>query len=165
MDLTLPRDQLFGIAWGHWTSTESEEAAVLERGERIRLGARSAVWRGREAVGGTKNDFLVADGTVGAILPRLLGWRPQGAALDQLITVANHPELGVRLTYLKVYRVADLNAFSWIGSDMMSVWHLPVDGYIADYAIAPSADGSRSQLWLIQSGPGDKAVLVGSPLP
>jgi hypothetical protein len=165
VDLKLFDDQLFGWAWGDFDKNGVEDLAILEHGERIRLRFQDAKWKSDEVYGGTKNDFYVGDEKQGSLCPRLISWRPQGADRDHLMVVTNRPDLGVRLTHLKLFRRSLFDDLQWNGVELKSTYRIPVGGYAADFALADLLAENRLQLWALVEGVGSKSVLVSYRLP
>ena len=54
---------------------------------------------------------------------------------------------------------------AWNGLDMAPVWHVPVEGYVADFAVGDGLHNSSQQLWVAAIGPGDKTTLLAYSLP
>ena len=84
---------------------------------------------------------------------------------DELITPLNSPELGIRLTYLKIYHKSELQGLTWNGLEMKPAWRIPIHGYLADYGIVDLMGQSKPQLWVAATGPGDKTILLSYSLP
>jgi hypothetical protein len=160
-------DQLLGFTWGDFAGDGREDLAVLEHGDRVRIYGKDFKWKSNETYGGTKNSFSFDEG-IAYLFPRLMRWRASpeaGAARDQLLVPHNFPELGINLAYLRLYKRGELDGLAWNGLVMSRAWQLPVDGYLADYAIGDGLHQNSPQLWLAAIGPGDKTVLVAYSLP
>jgi hypothetical protein len=165
LDLKLFRDQLFGFTWGDWVKSGTENFAVLEHGDRIRIYAPDIKWKSSEVYGGTKADFSFDDNTIATLQPRLIDWKPAGSDRDQLIIPTNIPDLGVRLTYMKLYKRSQIDGLAWNGLDLKSAWRVAISGYLADYGVIDLMGQSKPQLWVAASGPGDKTILLSYQLP
>ena len=165
LDLKLFDDQLFGYVWGDWDNDHAEDFAVLEHGDRVRVRFLSTNWKSGDTYGGTKNDFSVDENQLGTVFPRLLNYHPRQGNRDQLLAPRNIPELGIRLTYLKIYRKSELISLVWNGLELQPAWRLAFAGYLADYGIADILGTSSPQLWVAATGPGDRTVLLCYNLP
>ncbi len=165
VDLKLYDDQLFGWTWGDFNKDGDEDVAILEHGDRLRVRFKDAKWKSSEVYGGTKNDFYVGDEKQGTFLPRLITWRPAASDRDQILIVTNRPDLGVRLSHLKLYRRSSFDSLQWNGVEMKPSFKLDVGGYVADYLLADLLDGGHSQLWTLVEGAGSKSLLISYSLP
>ena len=165
--IKLPRlydEQLFGFTFGDWDGDGAEDMAIMVNGERLRMFFKSSNWMSSETYGGTKSDFVFGGDQIASFLPRLLSWTPSGGK-SQLLLPHNFPELGIRLTYLKLYKKSEIIALTWNGLEMATTWTLPIAGYLADDAIGDGMHQSTPQLWAATVGPGDKTVLLAYSLP
>jgi hypothetical protein len=165
LDLKLSKDQLFGFLWGDWYGAGGENFAVLEHGERVRVYSNDVKWKSSEVYGGTKNDFTIGPDKIGSLFPRLLNWKPAGAAKNQLVISENIPDFGLRMQYLKIFKKAEVSGLAWNGLEMKPEWRLNIGGYLADYGIADVMGQSKPQLWAAAVGPGDKTILLSYSLP
>jgi hypothetical protein len=165
LDLKLFDDQLFGFVWGDWDKDGKEDFAVLEHDEQVRIYTKDVKWKSSSGFGGTKNDFSFDDNTLSSLVPRLVNWKPSQGDRDQLIVPHNIPELGIRLTYLKIYKQSELQGLIWNGLELQPAWRLAIQGYLADFGIVELLGEPRPQLWVAAVGPGDKTVLLSYNLP
>jgi hypothetical protein len=165
LNLKLLRDnQLFGFTLGDWDADGAEDLAVLQDGERLRLFFKDAKWSASDIFGSTANDFSFDEGKVASVFPRMMTWHPEHGK-DWLIVPHNIPELGIRLTYFKLYRKAELYALQWNGLDMAPVWRQSLSGYLADFAAGDGLRKGSPQLWLALIGPGGKTILSAYAIP
>jgi hypothetical protein len=162
LDLNLFDDQLFGLVWGDWDKDGQVDLAVLEHGEQVRIYSKDAKWKSSSGYGGTKNDFSFDENTLGSLYPRLANLP---GPRNLLIAPHNIPELGIRLTYLKIYKRSELSGLFWNGLELQPAWRITIQGYLADYGIADVLGDAKPQLWVAAVGPGDKTVLVAYQLP
>lgn len=156
-------DQLFGYTLGDFDGDKKEDLALLERGENLRVFFDGTQWS-EGGYGGSKDDFSLEGDVIGSVVPRM-ATRHTAAGKDQLLVLHNIPELGVRLTYLKLYKKSELTELAWNGLEMKPVWKLPIAGYLADFAVGDGLHDGTSQLWLATLNSGDKTVLICYSLP
>ena len=157
-------DQLFGFTFGDWDGDHAEDLALLQGGESLRVFFQGIKWSSSDSYGGTKNDFTIDEGQIGSVVPRLIAYQPAGGK-EQLIVSHNIPELGIHMAALKLYKKSELFGLAWNGLAMAPVWHVPVDGYLADFAVGEGLPGNSPQLWAAVIGPGHKTILVAYGLP
>jgi hypothetical protein len=161
---SLNDDQLFGFTFGDWDGDKAEDLALLQSGDRLRVFFKDAKWSASEIYGGTKADFSQGPDEVHSLYPRLWTWKPaQGK--DLLLVPHNIPTLGIRLTYLKIYKKSEIVALAWNGLEMAPVWRQPIAGYLADFAVGDPLREGKAQLWVATVGAGDKTVLIAYNLP
>ena len=158
LDIKVLPDQLFGFVWGDWFKSGGENFAVLEHGERLTVTSSDSKWRSPEVYGGTKNDFPMDPNTLGVVYPRLFSWRHARSTSASRYT--NNPVLAFT-PHFKSFQQADIEGLAWNGADMRPVWHIKIDGYLADYGIADVSGLSRPQLWAATLGSDNKTVLIG----
>jgi hypothetical protein len=161
---SLNDDQLFGFTFGDWDGDKAEDLALLQSGERLRIFFKDAKWSAPDIYGGTRADFSLGSDTIGTLYPRLRSWKP-AEGKELLLAPHNIPQLGIRLTYLKLYKKAEIVALAWNGLEMAPVWKVPLAGYLADYALGDGLRDGTTQLWVATVGAGDKTVLIGYTLP
>ncbi len=164
----LPRalqdEQLFGYAWGDWDHDGTEDFAVLQSGERLRLFFKDAKWSTREVYGGSRADFNWEQEQIGTLYPRLLS----GVGSDgknQLLVPHNIPATPIRLARLKIYKQSELVSLKWNGLEMAPAWILPISGALMDFGVADLTASGKPQLWVAAVGAGDKTILLSYQLP
>lgn len=167
LKLLLNADQLFGFTWGDFDGDGKEDLALLEQGERLRIFFQGVKWRSKDIFGGTKATFWIDDNHVGTLYPRLFTSHASPALepKDLLLAPHNIPQLGIRLTHLKLYKESEIQALAWNGLEMATVWKLPLSGYLADFGTGDILHDSTPQLWVAAIGPGDKTILICYSLP
>jgi hypothetical protein len=160
----LEEDQLFGSAMGDFDGDRNEDLALLEHGERLRIFFKDARWSAAESYGGTKNDIALEGDRPASLFPRI-GTLAGPSGKDQLLVPHNIPELGVRMTYLKLYKKSELTLLAWNGLEMAPVWRQAFAGMLADFALGDALRAGTPQLWAALVGPGGKTVLTCYDLP
>ena len=168
--------QAFGFTFGDWDHDQSEDTALLENGDRLRVFFKSSKWASSsDSFGGTANDFSTVSNSmpdentynqedrVGTFLPRLMTWRPSSGS-EQILVPHNIPALSFHLTYYKPFKKSELFGYAWNGLAMTPVWHVAYDGYLADYAIGDALNDETAQVWaaVVSSG---KTHLLAYRLP
>lgn len=166
--ITLPRalndDQLFGYTFGDFDADGSQDLAIMQGGENLRIFFKGSNWSSADPYGGTKNDFSYNAAAVSSVYPRLWAWRsPQGK--DVLVVPYNIPQLGVRFTRLKLFKKSELLGMSWNGMEMQILWRQPMSAYLADYVVGDGLRDKTMQLWAATVTTNDKTVLIAYGLP
>jgi hypothetical protein len=165
--LALPKlqdEQLFGYAVGRFNQDSTDDFAVLERGDQLRVYFGQSRWTASQTFGGTRNDIALEGDQAASILPRL-AVASTGSRADVLIAPKNIPELGVRTRYLKLFKRSELVGLKWNGSEMVPAWREPLEGYLADFGVADLDGNGRSELWVALAGPRRQTVLRAYELP
>lgn len=165
LDLKMSKDQALGFAWGSWLGSGQENFATLDRGEWLRIYGGETRWKSNDTYGGTKNDFPYGRNALGSVSPRLLTYRSLQENKDLLLVPKNFPELGIRFTYMKIFRRSEIAALTWNGTDMVPLWKIPIEGYLADMVLENAMNEPQPQLWALSVGAGKKTVLVAYRLP
>jgi hypothetical protein len=161
---SLNDDQLFGYTWGDWDGDGSEDFAMLQQGERLRLFLQNAAWSSSESYGGTKADFGWENDQMGSLYPRLLNVKTS-AGKTQLLVPHNIPYTPIRMARLKIFKEAEIVDVSWNGLEMAPVWKLPISGELADFGMGDVLQNGKPQLWVAAVGAGDKTVLLAYQIP
>jgi hypothetical protein len=161
---TLNDDQLFGFVWGDWDGDGSEDLAVLQNGERLRIFFKEAKWSSDDRYGGTEADFDWENDQFGSIYPRLANWKPASGKM-QLLVPHNIQVTPIRLARLKLFRNSEIVDLAWNGLEMSPLWKLPISGELADFGIGNVLQRDAAQLWVAAVGAGDKTVLIAYQIP
>lgn len=162
---TLQDQQLFGFGWGDWDKDGSEDFAVLQAGERLRVFFNGgAKWSARDAYGGSRLDFNWEDEQIGSVSSRLLSRELPDHSM-QLLVPHNISATPIRLARLKIFKQSELFGFGWNGLEMAPQWNLQLAGQLADYGVADLMGKGAPQLWVAAVGAGDKTVLISFQLP
>ncbi|HVO32965.1 MAG TPA: FG-GAP-like repeat-containing protein [Elusimicrobiota bacterium] len=155
---------LFGYTFGDWDGDGAEDMAVLENGDHIRIFFKDAKWSSPDVSGGTKVNFFLDQDKFVSFPPRLMRWRSADGH-DLLVVPHNLPEMGLQLTYLKIFSGSELEAWAWDGQRMSPVWKLGINAYLPDYAMGDVTGAGTPQLWTAQVGASSKTVLAAYRLP
>lgn len=166
--LPLPRalndDQLLGLVYGDWDNDSQEDLALLQGGERLRIFFKGANWSAPEIYGGTKALIPLEEDAVAWVFPRMMN-RSVAGAPSQLLVPRNVPKLGIRTTFMKFYDRSEIVALAWNGLEMAPAWRIPMQAYVADFAVGDFMGSGKSQLWTITHAPGKKALVLAFDIP
>lgn len=157
--------QLFGFAWLRLDRDAEPDWAILARGERLSVQVGQSMWRSSELFGGTRLIFAYSplSDDVTELSPRLLGY-VERSGQPALLVPRNIPSTGIRMRRVRSFKGGELNAFAWDGLALKPRWQIPVNEYLADFALLPPAGTDVPELWLATEKD-DKTVLIGYRLP